>query len=94
MKRFHFLVCYDIADVKRLRKVAKLLETLAMRIQKSIFYYMDASSTDIKQLVQMLNKTIDHKEDDIRIYKIDIHSSISLESAINLKKPHIVGEKS
>ena len=94
MKKFNFLVCYDIADVKRLRKIAKILEALAMRIQKSIFYYMDATSEDIKKLVKILNETIDHKEDDIRIYKIDIYSSINLESAINLKKPHIIGEKS
>jgi len=92
MKKFNFLVCYDIADVKRLKKVAKTLETVAMRIQKSIFYYMDASAEDIKHLVEIFNKIIDPKEDDIRIYKIDIHSSINLKSAINLRKPNIIGE--
>lgn len=91
MKRFDFLVCYDIADTKRLRRVAKCLESVAMRIQKSIFYYMGASAGDITSLVKILNEIIDKKEDDIRIYKIDIHSSINLKSAINLKKPNIIG---
>ena len=40
MKRFDFLVCYDIADAKRLRKVAKLLEKEAIRIQKSQFFML------------------------------------------------------
>jgi CRISPR-associated protein Cas2 len=33
----HWLILYDIADVKRLRKVAKVLEGCAIRVQKSLF---------------------------------------------------------
>lgn len=36
MKR-DFLVLYDIADPKRLRKVAKFLESEGVRVQKSLF---------------------------------------------------------
>jgi CRISPR-associated protein Cas2 len=32
-----YLVCYDIADPKRLRRVAALLEGFGQRIQKSVF---------------------------------------------------------
>ena len=91
MKRFNFLICYDIADAKRLSKIAKSLEKEAIRIQKSIFYYMDASKGDIENIVKILESIISKDEDDIRIYKIDIHSSLNMKSAINLKKPNIIG---
>lgn len=92
MKKFNFLICYDIADAKRLSKVAKSLEKEAIRIQKSIFYYMQATKEDIKEMVSTLELIICKDEDDIRIYKVDIYSSLHLKSAINLKKPNIIGE--
>ncbi|MEA1892885.1 MAG: CRISPR-associated endonuclease Cas2 [Campylobacterota bacterium] len=91
MKKFNFLICYDISDVKRLSKVAKSLEKEAIRIQKSIFYYMDASKEDIEKIVKILESIISTDEDDIRIYKIDIYGSLNINSAINLKKPNIIG---
>jgi len=91
MKRFNFLICYDISNTKRLRKVAKALESVSIRIQKSIFYYMDASSEDMKDIVTKLKNLIDNDEDDIRIYKVDKYSSLNLKSAINLIKPNIIG---
>ena len=36
MKHWH-LICYDIRDAKRLRKVAKTLEGYGMRVQYSVF---------------------------------------------------------
>jgi len=90
MKKFNFLICYDIADKKRLSKVAKTLEKVSIRIQKSIFYYMDSSQDDIKATMKKLEEIINQEEDDIRIYKVDKNSSINLNSAINLKKPNII----
>lgn len=92
MRDFNFLVCYDIADMKRLRKLAKLLETQAIRIQKSIFFYEKGTKSAIKKLIDDISVLIDHKEDDVRIYKIDINSSISLKNAIDLNTPHIIYE--
>ena len=40
MKKFNFLICYDISDEKRLAKVAKELEKVSIRIQKSIFFFL------------------------------------------------------
>ena len=81
-----------MADIKRLRKLAKLLETQAIRIQKSIFFYEKGTKNTIRKLVDDISVIIDHKEDDVRIYKIDINSSISLQNAIDLKTPHIIYE--
>ncbi len=37
MPRTRYLVCYDIADPKRLRRVAKVLEGYGSRLQLSVF---------------------------------------------------------
>jgi CRISPR-associated protein Cas2 len=90
MKKFDFLVCYDIADDKRLRKVAKILESESIRIQKSQFFYVDATMENITKLVINLEEIIDKDEDDIRIYKVDKLKSIHLKSAVNLKQPNLL----
>jgi len=90
MKKFNALICYDIADKKRLAKVAKNLEKVSIRIQKSIFYYLNATVPDIQKIVKILMDIIDNEKDDIRIYKVDKNSSINLKNGINLKKPNII----
>lgn len=90
MKNFDFLVCYDISNHKRLAKVARSLEKVSMRIQKSIFFYPNASKQCIEQLVNNLTEIINSDEDDVRIYKIDVIKSISLQSAIDLRNSNIV----
>ena len=90
MKKYNALICYDIANPKRLAKIAKSLEKVSIRIQKSIFYYMDATSEDIKGIVNIIEEIIDKENDDVRIYKVDKNSSINLESGIDLKKPNII----
>ena len=88
-KTYYFLICYDISDNKRLRNIAKLLEQDAVRIQKSVFFYIQSIPNEMKFLVSKINDIITH-EDDVRIYKIDINSSLQLNNAINLKKPFII----
>lgn len=90
MKTYNYLVCYDISDDKRLRKVARILEQSAIRIQKSIFLYQIGLSYNLNELVSSLLEQITN-EDDVRIYKIDINTSLSINSAIDLKKPNIIG---
>jgi CRISPR-associated protein Cas2 len=87
------LICYDISNGKRLRKVAKFLEKNAMRIQNSVFLYPQVVKFELTHLVNKLNELIDDEEDDIRIYHIDIKNSLSLRSGINLQEPTtIIGE--
>ena len=84
MTKHDFVICYDIADVKRLRKVAKCLEQNAFRIQKSLFFYPQATQADIFALVNEIDELIDQEEDDVRIYHVDVKNSIALESGIDL----------
>ena len=91
MKLFNFIITYDIADAKRLRRVAKSLEKVAIRIQYSIFFYKDASKEDIVEIVKILEEIIDKEADDVRIYKANISKSLHLKSGIDLKHPNIIG---
>ena len=58
----NFLVAYDIADPKRLRLVAKLLEASARRVQKSVFVFT-GSRRQLDDLlgcaVQYIEPTVD-----------------------------------
>lgn len=84
MIKHDFVICYDIADEKRLRKISKSLEKYAFRIQKSMFFYPNASQQNILELVNELEEILDEEEDDIRIYHVDTKNSISLMSGIDL----------
>lgn len=90
MKKFNFLICYDIGDSKRLRKVAKYLESEAIRIQKSIFFAQHFSSDEVKILVSTLDSIINQDEDDIRVYKVDKNKSIHLQNGVDLKQPNLI----
>lgn len=64
-----YVICYDIADKKRLRKVAIQMENFGQRIQYSVFEcYL--SSVKLKQLEQRLEKIINLTEDHVRYYSI------------------------
>lgn len=63
------MVCYDIADPKRLGRVHRYLRRLAVPVQYSVFA---TSLTPKKQqrLMQGLARLIDEKEDDVRLYPL------------------------
>ncbi|NPA88508.1 MAG: CRISPR-associated endonuclease Cas2 [Epsilonproteobacteria bacterium] len=68
--REKFLVAYDIRDLKRLRRVAKLLEKNGVRIEYSVFY-MESTKDEMSEFAINLSVLIDPDEDDVRIYIIE-----------------------
>lgn len=63
------LVCYDIRDPKRLRKVAKLLEGFGERVQDSVFEcHLDARR--LGQLKHRMARRIDPQADRVRYYQL------------------------
>jgi CRISPR-associated protein Cas2 len=52
-----YLIIYDIKDYKRLRKVAKLMESYAVRVQKSVFE-MEANINVLTKLRKRVRKVI------------------------------------
>lgn len=62
--RTTFLVCYDIADGKRLRKVFKICRNFGDHIQYSVFE-CDLNPSEKIELESDLREVINHKEDQI-----------------------------
>jgi len=87
MKKFDFVIGYDISSPKRLRKLAVLLEKVAIRIQYSLFLYPDVTKDDLNIVVEKILEIIDEKEDDVRIYRVNTLRSLNLMSGFDLTHP-------
>lgn len=59
-----YLVCYDISNPKRLRKVANICEDFGYRKQLSVFL-VRVSATDFVRLRSRLYDTIDLNQDQV-----------------------------
>jgi CRISPR-associated protein Cas2 len=62
--RQSYLVCYDIADDKRLARVAKTMRGFGDRIQYSVFECQFTKS-DVVRCREALSKLINHREDQV-----------------------------
>lgn len=66
-ERLFYLLTYDIADPKRLAKIAKAMEAIGERVQDSVFEaYLDAA--ELGRLLKKVEKIINLKEDSLRVY--------------------------
>lgn len=64
-----YLVVYDIADPRRLRRVAKKVEKFGVRVQKSVFEcFLDHRRRH--ELEEESQKIMDRAEDSMRIYPL------------------------
>ncbi|HOC68747.1 MAG TPA: CRISPR-associated endonuclease Cas2 [Candidatus Hydrogenedentes bacterium] len=64
MKRTRYLVCYDIRDPKRLRKIAQIVSAFGYRLQFSIFECA-LDNQRLQQLRCAIDPEIKHDEDQI-----------------------------
>ena len=88
MDRKDFLICYDIADEKRLGKIGKLVEKSAMRIQRSVYFYEQVSKEELTVLIEKVMEVFDQEADDLRVYVIK-NKGIALGEAVDLENPLI-----
>ena len=64
-----YVVCFDVSDSRRLRRVSNELENFGVRVQRSVFEcHLDAS--DLDELKTRLLALIDEKEDNVRYYPL------------------------
>lgn len=63
------LIAYDIANPKRLRRVAKICEDYGIRVERSVFE-CDLSDTDMAAFWTRLCQTVDTREDCVVSYRI------------------------
>lgn len=64
-----YIICYDIANHKRLSHIAKILNHSGYRVQKS-FFSCDITENEFKSILSEMLKAINLKEDKIAIYRI------------------------
>ena len=89
MRRFDVIISYDIADAKRLRKMAKLCEREGMRFQYSLYVFYEVTKKDVERFVQHILEIIDEQEDDVRIYRV-ADFGITWGRAVNLTEPFLL----
>jgi len=79
------VIAYDISDEKRLRKVAKFLESRGIRAQRSIFE-LELSLAKAKKLLKELEEIINQEEDKCFLYSIktkeDLQGDTSIERIV------------
>ncbi|HEK25468.1 MAG TPA: CRISPR-associated endonuclease Cas2 [Hydrogenobaculum sp.] len=83
-----FVICYDIANNKRLQKVSKFLEKRAIRVQYSIFE-MEGDKKIIKEIMKDLEDLIDKEQDRIYIFQLENQEN-NIKRIGKLKDLHIV----
>lgn len=64
-----YLVCYDISDPKRLRKVHKITEDYGLRLQYSV-YQCELSRMALIGLKANLGEIINHREDQVLFVRL------------------------
>ncbi|MCX8023434.1 MAG: CRISPR-associated endonuclease Cas2 [Syntrophorhabdaceae bacterium] len=65
----NYLICYDIADERRLGRVYRYLKEKGIHIQYSVFHCR-FTWQELQRVKADLKEIIDEKEDDIRIYPL------------------------
>jgi CRISPR-associated protein Cas2 len=64
-----YLVAYDIADDRRLRRVAKLMEGYGTRVQRSVFECI-LSRQRLALLIMEVKAQMKRREDKVQIYRL------------------------
>lgn len=88
MSKQDFLICYDIADEKRVGKIGKLIEKNALRIQRSVYFYEQVSREELTALMEKVLTLLDEEADDLRVYTIR-DKGIHFGDAVDLNNPLI-----
>lgn len=64
-----FVVCYDVTDDRRRRKIAKILDSYGDRVQESVFE-MVLEEEAMEECRSRIENQIDQAEDCIAIYRL------------------------
>lgn len=68
-ERVFYLLAYDIADDRRRQKIARLMESMGVRVQGSVFEaYMNPA--ELERTLRRAQKYFRKEEDSLRIYPL------------------------
>lgn len=65
------LVLYDISDDRRRDRVAKVLRSVGVRLQFSVFECVLRSDGEFNRLTSIVRSLVDAEQDRVRIYRFD-----------------------
>lgn len=63
------LIAYDVADAKRLRRVARVMQSYGVRVQRSVFECR-ISYKHLDELMKKISSVIKHREDRVHLYRL------------------------
>lgn len=66
-RRRPWLICYDVADPRRLRRTFKTLRDVALPVQKSVFV-AQLTQDELERLLVQLAEHIDPLEDRLQVF--------------------------
>jgi CRISPR-associated protein Cas2 len=87
--RTSYLVCYDICDEKRLRKVFKIMRGYGDHLQFSVFE-CQLTAMDLARLRAQLSPAIDHHDDQVLFVNLGPAEGRGDRVITALGKPYIV----
>lgn len=70
-----WLLTYDIADPKRLRKIASISAEYGIRLQQSV-YWLDLPREDSRELIQRLEGSMNPQKDDVLLYHLPVGTQV------------------
>ncbi|MGI0480838.1 CRISPR-associated endonuclease Cas2 [Geminocystis sp. CENA526] len=73
-----YVICYDIPDDKRRKKISDLLEGYGSRVQYSVFECV-LPDKKYKELQTRIKKIYKSEEDNLRFYPVSSHTLIKVE---------------
>ncbi len=68
-RRTPWLVCYDIADPRRLQRVHRAARRHATPLQYSVFHTV-ATRLEVRAMIHEIEEYIDPRHDDVRAYPL------------------------
>ena len=64
-----YVLCYDIQNIRRLRRVSKIMEGYGYRVQKSVFEAF-LNEKDLAEIKKRLLAEINAEEDTVRFFRL------------------------
>jgi len=87
-----YLVAYDIADDKRLRRVFKKMSGFGEHLQYSVFQ-CELSDKERIEMIAALNPLIDHREDQILVFTLGPADGYNADATLALGRPYVFIER-
>ena len=74
-KKIPWLLCYDIAEPRRLQQVHRTVARYAIPLQYSVFFTY-GTKREMLSMIDTIDELIDKREDDVRAYPLSFSAQV------------------